>query len=143
MTLKKRKPEKRYRKFFEETEEGKWVKKETEPEKIMRELLGELGFAFQQEYKVCINKFTKVYDFFVYQEDSYCFFIEVDGDFYHAKEALEKKTKLKKWQRKNVNNDKLKNKIAKELGIPLVRVWESDIKNDKEKVKEELRKFLY
>jgi len=142
---KKRKPQirtllKKYR-----NEDGSKV--ETEPERLIKEALRELGINFRQEYGVKYKNYYRVYDFYCYAQDRYSLLIECDGCFFHAKEYyVENKplSKLHKVQRKNIRNDKLKNKIAKELGIPLLRLWEDEINNDiascKQKIISEINK---
>ena len=45
-------------------------------------------------------------------------------------------------QKHNLFVDKQKNEYAALRGIPLVRIWEHDIRNNKEKVLEELQKYI-
>jgi len=121
------------------TKTGK--QKENYIEKKTREYLEKLNIFFISEYGIC-HKFKKakkyhykVYDFFVKGNDDsgkpFCFFIECDGTYYHSEDYYEgKKTyqQLTYIQKKNIRNDKLKNKIAKDIGIPLIRLKEKDIK---------------
>lgn len=77
----------------------------------------------------------KYYDFYIPSKN---LLIEVDGDYYHAKE----RKNLNKMQVKNIINDNKKNKIAWKNGFKLIRFWESDINNNTSKVYQELHQHL-
>lgn len=140
---KKRKPQirtllKKYR-----NEDGSKV--ETEPERLMKNLLRSMGVTFIQEHGIKYKNHYRVFDFLCELPDEYCFLVECDGDFWHAKEYYTEDkplSKLHKIQRKNIRNDKLKNKMAKELGIPLLRFWEDEIKNDPDKCKKKIQALI-
>jgi len=82
---------------------------------------------------------TKYYDFYL---PEYNLLIEVDGDYYHAKD---RDKKLNEMQKKNIVNDHKKNLIANSKGYNIIRFWESTIKNKTltviKELKEELRKI--
>ena len=82
---------------------------------------------------------TKYYDFYL---PEYNLLIEVDGDYYHAKD---RDKKLNEMQKKNIVNDHKKNIIANSKGYNIIRFWESTIKNKTltviKELKEELRKI--
>jgi len=62
---------------------------------------------------------------------SFC--IECDGSYWHAEayqEGDQKYSELTKIQKKNLRNDKFKNMMMHELGIPLLRFSETDIKRN-------------
>jgi len=104
---------------------------ETKPEAIVRHMLLDLGLLFQKEYGVRYSKWYRVYDYLVQKPGEYCFLIECDGGYFHAVDYHEGRTafsKLSSMQKRNVRNDKLKDRIAHGIGIPLIRVWERDIK---------------
>lgn len=70
------------------------------------------------------------------------FFIEIDGDYWHVHPDKFKNKKLTPIQKHNLFVDKQKNEYAALRGIPLVRIWECDIRNNKQKVMEELQKYV-
>lgn len=127
--------------------------KETSIEKKVRQFLTEEGLFFIQEYGINYvkkkKKFYKVYDFYVSgineKGNKYDFLIENDGNYWHGTDYLEGKipySKLTKIQKSNIKNDKLKNKIAKDLGLPLLRLKEKDIKSNFNYVKEQIYKYI-
>lgn len=122
-----------------------WKKpEETGIERLMRVLLNRMKLRFIQEYEVKYKCFNKRYDFLV-EQDNKMFLIEVDGDFVHARYYYEGKIKLyklKAMQRRNVRNDKIKNNIAKSIGLPLFRVWGSDLEENPEEIEWRIRKFM-
>lgn len=134
---KKRKPQ--IRTLLKKYRNKDGSKVETEPERLMKNLLRSMGITFVQEHGIKYKNYYRVFDFYCYSMDEYCFMVEVMGIFWHAKEYYTEDkplTKLHKVQRKNIHNDKLKVKIAKELGIPLLWIWEDDLKKDIEKCKQ-------
>lgn len=70
------------------------------------------------------------------------FFIEVDGDYFHANPLIVKEDKLNPMQKHNKFVDKLKDQYAGMRCIPLVRIWENDIRKNPHKVLEELKKYI-
>lgn len=68
--------------------------------------------------------------------------IEVDGDYYHSNPDKYSEDKLNKLQLRNKRIDEQKNEWAMLNGIPLLRLWESDIKGNRKKVIEELSKYI-
>lgn len=126
------KRKKRIKKFLKPFYDENGIKKETSIERKVRTFLEKNGIPFEQEKFLKNSKGRwKCFDFYVSDGVNYSFLIECDGDFFHGHEFFEgTKTLsgLKKTQRKNYYNDKRKNKLAEELGIPLLRFWEKDIK---------------
>jgi len=51
--------------------------------------------------------------------------IELDGIFWHGK--LKKKKDYYPIQKKVMENDKIKNQLAKERGYNLTRIWEDEL----------------
>lgn len=56
--------------------------------------------------------------------------IEIDGDYYHSNPKFYKKGGLNRMQRRNKAVDKIKDEWAAAHCIPLLRIWESDIKDN-------------
>lgn len=71
------------------------------------------------------------------------FLIEVDGTFFHSDPRFTDENKLTITQKHNKKVDEIKNKWAELHGIPLLRFWEYDIRNNPKKVLEELRKYVF
>ena len=100
--------------------------KETSIEKKVRIYLEKENIFFTQEYPLYHKGNTRYYDFLITDGLNYKILAECDGEYFHCKDLpYDKMTKL---QKKNVRNDTLKNKIAKEKGIPLLRFTEGEIK---------------
>lgn len=114
---------------FTKVVNGQRVQKQTGIEKKIEVLLRNIGLKFESESWLTVGKKNRKYDFFVNQGQLQ-FYIEADGDKWHAKDYKEGKVpyiKLSKIQKMNVRNDILKDRMAKEVGIPLIRLWETDI----------------
>ena len=84
---------------------------------------------FIQQHKIGVTKKYR-FDFFL---PEYNMVIECDGDYWHGKDLSD--DELNETQVLSRHYDNIKNKILKELGILLVRFWESEInKNNYEEV---------
>jgi len=119
----------RYKRIDPKT--GKKVQVETKPEAAVRHMLLDLGVEFKKEFGVNHQKWYRVYDYLVQKPGEYCFLIECDGGYFHSMDYHEGKvaySRLSSMQKRNVRNDRLKDRIAKAIGFPLIRIWERDIK---------------
>jgi hypothetical protein len=68
--------------------------------------------------------------------------IEIDGGYYHSDPRVVNEKKLNPMQKHNKFVDFLKNKWCDLHGYPLLRLWEYDIKNNPQKVFDELHKYI-
>jgi G:T-mismatch repair DNA endonuclease (very short patch repair protein) len=127
--------------------------KETSIEKKIREFLDKEGIYYKQEYGVeCYVKekrHYKVYDFYISgtneKGNMFHFLVEADGDYWHGSAYLEGNTpysKLTKIQKRNLRNDKLKTNIAKQIGLPLLRFKEKEIKFNFDKVQKDIKDLI-
>lgn len=94
-----------------------WNRKST-PEKRVEEILQSLGIRYQYGFPLG----GKVYDFFIEYKN---LLLEVDGIYWHAKGLTW--GEMTPGQRKARKNDEQKNKIARENGFQLIRVWEDEV----------------
>lgn len=120
--------------------------KETSIEREIRLLLQSSNIPFLQEF----NLKNKYYDFLIFDYISDDIqipigLIEVNGDYFHAREYIvenTKYTKLTRVQKRNVQNDKKKRALAEDHKIPLLYIWEKEIKEDMKQVKKKLLNFI-
>ena len=119
---KRQKLEKNLDKFRDES--GR-KKKDSSIEKKLSLILDSMGLFYTPEKFLKYKEITRCFDFYVTDGVNYFILIEADGSFWHGKNT--KSDDLTYIQKKNKTNDRLKNKIAKELGIPLLRFWEEEI----------------
>jgi very-short-patch-repair endonuclease len=120
------------------------TQKETGIERRMRVLLDSMGLYYIQEKAFSLNGKTRIFDFYV-TTGTMSFCIECDGNYWHAtayQEGDQKYSELSKLQKKNLRNDKLKNNMMHELGIPLLRFSETDIKRNIKYVEERIKLLL-
>lgn len=68
--------------------------------------------------------------------------IEVDGSFYHADPRVVSEDKLKPMHKHNKFIDGLKDQWAAMHCIPLLRIWEYDIRNNPKMVIDEINKYV-
>lgn len=68
--------------------------------------------------------------------------IEIDGGYWHSDPRIVDESKLNAIQKHNKMVDEIKDKWARLHGIPLIRIWEYDIRHDPKKVLSELKKYI-
>lgn len=127
-----------------------------------RDFLEKNGIKFIYEY--CASDINRYYDFAItaYSEVDYemevkdgikcvkqegqyfpiSFMIEVDGGYFHSDPRVVKEGKLNPMQKHNKFVDSLKDKWCGMHCIPLLRIWEYDIRNNPKFVLEELGKYI-
>ena len=82
----------------------------------------------------------RFYDFYLPKHN---LIIEVDGSYYHSDPRVVDENKLSPMQKKNKRIDEHKDEWALLHGIPIMRIWEYDIRNYPSKVLKELKDRLY
>lgn len=82
----------------------------------------------------------RFYDFYLPDNN---LIIEVDGSYYHSDPRLVKEENMNPMQKHNKRVDEYKDKWALMHGIPIMRIWEKDIREDPKMVMGELKKRLY
>jgi very-short-patch-repair endonuclease len=90
----------------------------TKPEKTFETYLKDLEINYIFQYKLG----GRYFDFKIENEN---IVIEIDGDYHHGKGKLYEE--MDELQKKSYKNDKIKNKIVKNKGWKLIRIWESDL----------------
>lgn len=116
-------------------EQGKTGKFNNNLEKQMKILLESLEICYQQ----CFRISRKVYDFKLLD---YPILIETDGTFWHADPRFYNQSNLTAIQAKNKQNDLFKNDLALNNNFILIRIWEYDIVNHFQDVKNDLLLLL-
>jgi very-short-patch-repair endonuclease len=111
----------------------KMENKKTWPEKEFESILNEMKITYESQ-KIIKGK---IFDYYIPEMNTVC---EVDGDYYHANP--EKYEQLNEMQKRNVKNDNYKSLIAKGLGYSIFRVWESELKESRERVIERIKKEI-
>lgn len=69
--------------------------------------------------------------------------IEIDGSYFHGDPRFYNEKNLNAMQKHNKMVDKLKDEWAALHGIPLLRIWEYDIRHNPKKVLDELKKYIH
>lgn len=102
--------------------------KGTKPERIIAKKLKEKGIYFTQHVKKVFGKPD-----ITFLRKKVAVFIDSDFWHRHPENFQMPKTNRDYWEKKierNVNRDKEVNKKLKEEGWEVIRIWESEIKND-------------
>jgi G:T-mismatch repair DNA endonuclease (very short patch repair protein) len=112
---------------FELMRDGLKKMKQSGIEVKISKLLIDNNIKFETQYDIYYgeNKY-KTYDFYLID---FNLLIEADGDYWHVNPIKYNESDiLTETQQRNVENDKFKNKLAKDKFYNLIRFWESDIK---------------
>lgn len=105
-------------------------------EKFARDFLDKLKVKYIYQFKA--ESIGRYYDFYLPDNQ---LLIEVDGDYYHSKNLVYEE--MSPMQKRNKRVDKQKDHWALINGIPIIRIWESDINKHPEKVMAMLKEKLY
>lgn len=101
------------------------------------EFLKKLNINYQWQFEA--KDIQRSYDFYLPEHN---LLIEVDGDYYHVNPEIYEGKKLTPTQKHDMWVDKLKNEWALLHGIPLLRIWENDIRKNPEKVIKTIKERL-
>lgn len=104
-------------------------------ENFAKDFLDKLGVEYQYQYYA--SDIKRYYDFYLVKERV---LIEVDGDFYHGYGKLYEE--MSPMQKKNHRVDQIKNEWAAMHSIPLLRIWEHDIRKNPQKVMKILQEWI-
>lgn len=69
--------------------------------------------------------------------------IEIDGSYFHSDPRLVKEEDMSPMQKRNKKVDEHKDKWALMHGIPIIRIWEKDIRENPKQVLSDLKKRLH
>lgn len=106
--------------------------KMTKPERLMKSILTELSI--QNHYNFILDKLYQ-YDFRIINTN---IIIEVQGDYWHCNPKIYKNGPVSERQKFKIQRDLEKRKYAEERGYIILYVWEDELKNDIELVKEKV-----
>ena len=102
------------------------------------QFLDKLGVEYVWQFEAAdIGRF---YDFYLPKTK---LLIEVDGSWVHSDPRVVSEEKLTPMHKKNMRVDDLKNKWAMMHGIPIMRFWEKDIRENPKMVMEALKRRLH
>lgn len=107
----------------------------TKPHIAMTKILDELNIVYYEEQIVDVWSF----DFFI---PKYNLYIEVDGDYFHSHPKKYPQGPQTKTQKINWYRDIKKNQFCNNNNLLLLRFWECDILNNKDKIICALKKYL-
>ena len=107
-------------------------------EDFAKNFLDKLGVKYVYQFEA--KDIGRFYDFYL---PSHNLIIEVDGGYYHSDPRVVDENKLNPMQKHNRRVDEYKNKWALAHGIPIMRIWEKDIREAPDKVLKELKERLY
>lgn len=93
-------------------------------EKRIESILLQQQIEFVHPYYLEVEQDIRAFDFYL---PNYDVLIEADGDYWHANPEMFES--LNRSQSKSKKNDEMKNKMAKDAGIILLRFWETEINN--------------
>ena len=114
-------------------------------EDFARDFLDKLGVKYIYQFEA--KDIGRYYDFAIILNNELTtgnmLLIEIDGSYYHSDPRLIKESEMNPMQKHNKRVDKHKDEWALMHGIPLIRIWEKDIRENPNQVMEMLKKRLY
>lgn len=114
-------------------------------EDFARDFLDKLGVKYIYQFEA--KDIGRYYDFAIVLNNELTtgnmLLIEIDGSYFHSDPRLIKESEMNPMQKHNKRVDKHKDEWALMHGIPLIRIWEKDIKENPNQVMEMLKKRLY
>ena len=114
-------------------------------EDFARDFLDKLGIKYIYQFEA--KDIGRFYDFAIILNDEMTtgnmILIEIDGGYFHSDPRVVEEGKLNPMQKHNKRVDEYKDKWALLHGIPLIRIWEKDIRENPKMVMDELKKRLY
>ena len=102
------------------------------------QFLDKLGVEYIWQFEA--KDIGRFYDFYLPKHN---LIIECDGGYFHSDPRVVDENKLSPMQKKNKMVDKLKDEWALMHGIPIMRIWEYDIRNNPYGVMKSLKERLY
>lgn len=102
------------------------------------DFLDKLGVEYVWQFEA--KDIERFYDYYLPKSN---LIIEVDGDYWHSNPEKVDENKLSRIQKHNKWVDRLKNEWALLHGIPIMRIWENDIRNNPQKVMKMLKERLH
>lgn len=106
-------------------------------EDFARDFLDKLGVKYVYQFEA--KDIGRYYDFYFPDHN---LLLELDGDFWHGNPEKYEKEDLRKHQIRAQRVDEYKNKWALMHGIPILRIWESDVRKNPKKVMKILKEEL-
>lgn len=106
-------------------------------EYFAKEFLDKLGVEYVYQFEA--KDIKRFYDFYIPNSN---LIIEIDGDFWHGNPEKYSDDELRGHQKHARRVDEYKDKWALLHSIPILRIWESDIRKNPKKVMEMLKERL-
>lgn len=103
-----------------------------------KNFLAKLGVRYVYQFEA--KDIGRFYDFYLPNSN---LLIEIDGSYHHSDPRVVKESEMNPMQKHNKRVDELKDKWALLHSIPLMRIWEYDIRNNPEEVMKQLKERLY
>lgn len=107
-------------------------------EDFARDFLDKLKVRYVYQFEA--KDIGRFYDFYLPDVN---LIIEIDGSYFHSDPRLVKEENMNPMQKHNKRVDEYKDRWALMHGIPLIRIWEKDIRENPKMVMDELKKRLY
>lgn len=107
-------------------------------EDFAKDFLDKLNVKYIYQFEA--KSIGRWYDFYLQEHN---LLIEIDGSYYHSDPRLVKEENMNPMQRHNKKVDEIKDKWALMHGIPIMRIWEKDIRENPNIVMDKLKERLY
>lgn len=106
-------------------------------EDFAREFLDKLGVEYVYQFEA--KDIGRFFDFYLPNSN---LIIELDGDYWHGNPEIYKEEELKPHQKRAQRIDEYKTRWALLHSIPILRIWEHDVRKNPTMVMEKLKETL-
>lgn len=107
-------------------------------EDFAKDFLEKLNVEYVYQYEA--KDIGRFYDFFLPKQRV---LLEIDGSYFHADPRVVSEADIKPMHKRNKRVDALKDRWALLHGIPIIRIWEKDIRENPSMVMKELKERLH
>ena len=107
-------------------------------EDFAHNFLDKLGVKYEYQFEA--KDIGRFFDFYLNESN---LLIEIDGDYWHGNRNIYEENELKGFQKRAQRVDEYKNRWALLHGIPIMRIWEHEIRKTPKEVMKRLKERLY
>lgn len=106
-----------------------------------RDFLDKLGVKYVWQFEA--KEIGRFFDYAIFPENGGIILCEIDGSYFHSDPRVVKEENMNPMQKRNKRVDEHKNNWALMHGIPIIRIWEKDIRENPSMVMKQLKERLY
>jgi very-short-patch-repair endonuclease len=102
------------------------------------DFLDKLGVRYTWQFEA--KEIKRFFDYYLPDSN---LIIEINGSYWHGDSRIYEQTELNRTQKRNIKVDEYKKEWALLHGIPIMYIWEKDIRENPKKVMQDLKERLF